>query len=66
MKVGSLVQYRYYGSNAHHGWGVVTDIHHNHPNRPFFFVSWAIGTTQYNKKLEDTWYHPERLEVVCE
>ena len=65
MQVGSLVQYRYYGDDGNHGWGVVTEINSVDPDRPFFFVSWVVNTNQYGKKLNDTWYHPTRLEVVC-
>ena len=65
MKVGSLVQYRYYGGDGNHGWGVVTSINRVDPDRPFFFVSWVIDRNRKNKKLRDTWYHPTRLEVVC-
>ena len=65
MRIGSLVQYRYYGDDGNHGWGVVTEINSVDPDRPFFFVSWVVNTNQYGKKLNDTWYHPTRLEVVC-
>ena len=66
MKVGSLVRYHYYDDNSLHGWGVVTEVNRVDGERPFFFVSWVVNTNQYNKKLRDTWYHPSRLEVVCE
>ena len=65
MQIGSLVQYRYYGDDGNHGWGVVTNVNRVDPDRPFFFVSWAINTNQVGKKLRDTWYHPTRLEVIC-
>ena len=65
MKVGSLVQYRYYGDDGNHGWGVVTNVNCVDPDRPFFFVSWVIDRNRHNKKLNDTWYHPSRLEVIC-
>ena len=66
MKIGSLVQYRYYGDDGNHGWGVITNVNRVDPDRPFFFVSWVIDRNRKNKKLRDTWYHPTRLEVLCE
>ena len=65
MQIGSLVQYRYYGDDGNHGWGVITNINRVDPDRPFFFVSWIIDTNEHHKKLNDTWYHPTRLKVVC-
>ncbi len=68
MRIGSVVQYRYFvdGGGGNHGWGVVTNINRVDPDRPFFFVSWIKDHNQYGKKLRNTWYHPSRLEVVCE
>ena len=66
MQIGSLVQYRYYGDDGNHGWGVITNVNHVDPDRPFFFVSWVCNVNHYGKKLNDTWYHPSRLEAVCE
>ena len=66
MKLGSLVRYHYYDDNSLHGWGVVTEVNLADPIRPFFFVSWIIGENLYGKEVRDTWYHPSRLEVMCE
>ena len=66
MKLGSLVRYHYYDDNALHGWGVVTEVNRVDPDRPFFFVSWIISENLYGKEVRDTWYHPSRLELVCE
>ena len=66
MKLGSLVQYQYYDDNRNHGWGVVTEVNSVDPERPFFFVSWIIKKNLYGKEMRNTWYHPSRLEVVCE
>jgi len=66
MKLGSLVQYHYYDENVGHGWGVITEVNHIDPERPFFFVSWVTNKNQNGKELRDTWYHPSRLEVICE
>ena len=68
MRIGSVVQYRYFvdGGDGNHGWGVITNINCVDPDRPFFFVSWIKDYNQYGKKLRNTWYHPTRLEVVCE
>ena len=65
MKLGSLVRYHYYDDNKLHGWGVVTNVNRVEPDRPFFFVSWIVHENLYGKELRDTWYHPQRLEVVC-
>ena len=65
MQIGSLVQYRYFHQNGNLGWGVVTEINSVDPDRPFFFIRWIIATNEHHKKLNDTWYHPSRLEVVC-
>lgn len=65
MNIGDLVQYRYYGDDGNHGWGVVTSINRVEPDRSFFFVRWICDKNEYGKKLHDTWYHPARLEVVC-
>ena len=66
MKLGSLVQYQYYDDNRNHGWGIVTRVNRVDPDRPFFFVSWIIKKNLYGKEMRNTWYHPSRLEVVCE
>jgi len=66
MKVGSLVRYHYYDDNSLHGWGVVTNVNRVEPDRPFFFVSWIINKNLHGKEVRDTWYHPSRLEVLCE
>jgi hypothetical protein len=65
MKLGSLVRYHYWDNNKLHGWGVVTEVNHVDPERPFFFVSWIVHENLYGKELRDTWYHPMRLEVIC-
>ena len=65
MKLGSLVQYRYFDDRRNHGWGVVTEVNSVDPENPFFFVSWIIKKNLYGKEMRDTWYHPTRLEVVC-
>ena len=65
MQIGSLVQYRYYYDGSNHGYGVIIDAHHHRPDRLYFFVCWMVGTNDYGKKLENTWYHPDRLEVLC-
>ena len=66
MQLGSLVRYHYYDDNSLHGWGVVTNVNSVEPERPFFFISWIISENLYGKEINDTWYHPSRLEVVCE
>ena len=66
MKLGRLVRYHYFDDNALHGWGVVTNINRVEPERPFFFVSWIINKNLHGKEVRDTWYHPSRLEVICE
>ena len=65
MQIGSLVQYRYRCDDNSDGYGVITDVHHNHPQRAYFFVCWMVGTNDYGKKLTNAWYHPDRLEVLC-
>ena len=66
MKVGTLVQYHYCDEETGHGWGVITEVNRVDLKRPLFFVSWVKDKNEYGKKLNDTWYHPERLEIICE